>query len=70
MGPKPGPIKLTRKGRNVLRTAHGQWLCAHRELMQLLDGDSYTAGMSFLKRLRGSARTTQGKISPNAPAQH
>jgi DNA-binding MarR family transcriptional regulator len=70
MGPKPGPIKLTRKGRNVLRTAHVQWQRAHRELMQLLDGDSYTAGITFLKRLRGSARTTQGKISPNAPAQH
>ena len=70
LGPKPGPIKLTRKGRNVLRDAHEQWQLAHRALLKLLDDDSYSAGMTFLKRLRGNARTVQGKVSPNAPPAH
>ena|SRR5690349_3446774 len=59
LGPKPGPLKLTRKGRNVLRTAHEQWKLAHHELMQMLDPDAYTSGLTFLKKLRGSARTVR-----------
>lgn len=59
-GPKPGLIKLTRKGKNALRIAHDQWQHAHRELLALLDQDSYTSGLSFLKKLRGNARSTIG----------
>jgi DNA-binding MarR family transcriptional regulator len=58
-GPKPGPIKITRKGRNVLRAAHVQWQRAHHDLMNLLDDKSVSAGLTFLKRLRGSARAAQ-----------
>lgn len=63
VGPKPGPIKLTRKGRNALRAAHVQWQRAHRDLMKLLDPDALTEGMTFLKRLRGSARTAKAKTA-------
>ena len=58
-GPKPGPIKLTAKGRKVLRAAHEQWQLAHRELMKLLDGEELTEGLTFLKHLRGTARTAK-----------
>ena len=62
-GPKPGPISLTTKGRKALRTAHEQWKRAHSDLMKLMGGETYTAGLSFLKKLRGSARTARGKAA-------
>lgn len=55
-GPKPGLISLTRKGRDVLRRAHVQWLRAHEDLMALLDAEAVSEGMTFLKQLRGGAR--------------
>lgn len=58
-GPKPGPIKLTAKGRKVLHAAHEQWQRAHRELMKLIDGEELTEGLTFLKHLRGTARTAK-----------
>jgi len=58
-GPKPGPIKLTAKGRRVLHTAHEQWQRAHRDLMKLIDGQELTEGLTFLKHLRGTARTAR-----------
>ena len=58
-GPKPGLIKLTAKGRKVLRAAHEQWQRAHRDLVKLLDGDEFMGGLTFLKHLRGSARTAR-----------
>src|SRR5687768_17410275 len=58
-GPKPGPIKLTTKGRKVLRAAHEQWKRAHRDLMKLIDGEEVAEGLTFLKHLRGSARTAR-----------
>lgn len=63
IGPKPGPLKLTVKGRRVLRTAHELWLRAHADLMDLLSDGEYVDGLSFLKRLRGSARTAKGKAA-------
>jgi DNA-binding MarR family transcriptional regulator len=59
VGPRPGPIKLTAKGRRVLRAAHEQWKRAHHDLMKLIDGQEYTEGLSFLKHLRGSARSAR-----------
>lgn len=59
IGPKPGPIKLTAKGRKVLRAAHEQWQRAHRDLIKLLDGEEVTEGLTFLKHLRGTARTAR-----------
>lgn len=56
-GPKPGLIKLTRKGKNALRAAHEQWKRAHHDLIALLDQESYASGLSFLKKLRVSTRT-------------
>lgn len=64
-GPKPGLIKLTRKGRNVLAAAHEQWQRAHRDLLAALDADAYSSGMSFLKQLRGTARAVSGKSLPS-----
>ncbi|MFL6245780.1 MAG: MarR family winged helix-turn-helix transcriptional regulator [Thermoanaerobaculia bacterium] len=59
IGPKPGRIKLTAKGRKVLRLAHERWKRAHRDLMKLIDGQEVAEGLTFLKRLRGSARTAR-----------
>jgi DNA-binding MarR family transcriptional regulator len=60
-GPKPGPIKLTAKGRKVLSKAHTQWKLAHRDLLKMLDAEEFTDGLAFLKLLRGSARKASGK---------
>lgn len=56
IGPKPGPIHLTTKGRKVLRAAHTQWKRAHSDLMKVFGSEKYTDGLSFLKQLRRSAR--------------
>ncbi len=55
-GPKPGPIALTAKGRDVLRRASERWKVAHAELMSALDQETVTTGMGFLKKLRESTR--------------
>jgi DNA-binding MarR family transcriptional regulator len=60
-GPKPGIIKLTRKGRNVLTKAHVRWQRAHQDLLALLDTNTYSTGINFLKHLRRTARTAAGK---------
>lgn len=62
-GPKPGTLKLTAKGRKVLKAAHAQWKKAHGDLMKLLGGATYTEGLSFLKLLRGSARSARAKAA-------
>jgi DNA-binding MarR family transcriptional regulator len=59
-GPKPGLIKLTRRGKDVLRRAHVQWLRAHHDLMELLDPEAVTEGIGFLKHLRSGARKSPG----------
>jgi DNA-binding MarR family transcriptional regulator len=65
-GPKPGPIALTAKGREVLRRAHQQWKAAHAELMAALDSDSVTGGMEFLKKLRRETRRAAISRGPSA----
>jgi DNA-binding MarR family transcriptional regulator len=55
-GPKPGPIGLTAKGREVLRRAYERWTVAHAELMAALDEKTVSEGMEFLKKLRQSTR--------------
>ena len=62
-GPKPGTLELTAKGRKVLKTAHELWKRAHSDLMKLVGGETYADGLSFLKRLRGSARTARAKTA-------
>lgn len=63
LGPKPGRISLTAKGRKVLTLAHDQWKRAHHDLMKLMGGQTYVEGLAFLKRLRGSARTARTKAA-------
>lgn len=60
-GPKPGLLKLTAKGRRVLRSAHLRWQKAHTDLTKLLGDEVFASGLSFLKRLRGSARSARDK---------
>src|SRR5687767_6661726 len=62
-GPKPGTLELTAKGRKVLKAAHVQWKRAHSDLMKLLGAETYGEVLSFLKRLRGSARTARVKTA-------
>lgn len=56
-GPKPGPISLTRKGRDTLRRAHERWLAAQREIEKVLNADDLSSGMGFLRNLRRGARS-------------
>lgn len=58
-GPKPGPLSLTRKGRNTLVKAYDCWLAAHEALTDLLSSTAAEEGIEFLKTLRRGARTAQ-----------
>jgi DNA-binding MarR family transcriptional regulator len=60
-GPKPGVIRLTRKGRTTLHRGHQQWLKAHAALLDALGGQSAVEeGMQFLRGLRRTARQKMG----------
>jgi len=55
-GPKPGVIKLTKKGRETLRRAHPRWRKAHDAVQKALAGGELTAVLQALKQLRRKAR--------------
>lgn len=62
-GPKPGPISLTARGREVLARAHQLWREAHRELEGTLSEKMMSDSLALLKRVRRKTRDARAKTA-------